>query len=115
MVVKRWSSGGQMALHTYHTYPMPPPASRFPSHPKSLVLEYRAMKCHWQAGTLNLAGNTVLLGLFGPILIATYYRESACTVQAPDVPHLRSFLDSAVPSGFSPATIPLLLFWLFSP
>ena len=55
-----------------------------------------------------------LLGLFGPILIASYYLESACAVQVPNVPSCLSFLDSVVPLGFSPVTMPFLS-WLVSP
>ena len=82
----------------------------------SLALACRDCLCSpgnaWVQDCFELAA---LLGLFYPLLIASSYRESACIAQAPDTPHPGLFLDSAVPSGFSPVTIPFFLSWLLSP
>ena len=63
---------------------------------------------------VNSVWSTLLWGLFYSLLIATFYQESACIVQAPDTPHPGLFLNSVVPQGFLPVTIPFLL-WLLSP
>ena len=75
----------------------------------SLALACRDSLCSpgnaWVQDCSELAA---LLGLFYPFLIASSYWESVCIAQAPDTPHSGSFLDSVVPSGFSPVTIPFL-------